>query len=341
VRCPNLSELPPPPPGRQGWPWTEGTLTRSGGGAAPSIAVVVPSYQQGAFLEETLRSVLLQGYPDLELLVMDGGSRDGSVDVIRKYERWIKAWVSEPDGGQTAAINKGWRQATATLITWLNSDDILFPGWATQMSAPMAAKPSLDFAYCDVQVIDHASCVQWLYAGKAPDLEQMLLLWKVPFAQQGFLMRRQLLETRGYLDEKLHFTMDAEYWLRLTLAGCTFHHVAAPLAGFRVHGAAKTSTQHEAHVNDMLDVTSRFCRTAPPGLAGLAARAQRRMYWNAAHIKYDNRQHAAARQYALRHLRHGGLDAIPRVGAMVALSFLGAPGHRLLELSRRLRAPGP
>src|SRR5262245_33147848 len=96
---PDLAALPPPPADRRGWPWTEGSArvgpAPAAGGVWPSLTVVVPSYQQATFLEETLRSILLQGYPALELLVMDGGSSDGSVDVIKKYEPWLGGWVSE------------------------------------------------------------------------------------------------------------------------------------------------------------------------------------------------------------------------------------------------------
>jgi GT2 family glycosyltransferase len=341
VRCPTLAELPPPPSGHTGWPWTEAGLAPEPpeAGAWPRITVVVPSYQQAQFLEETLRSVLLQGHPDLELLVMDGGSTDGSVDIIRKYAPWIKAWVSEKDGGQSAAINNGWRQCTGELVTWLNSDDLLLPGWALEAGAAFRADPALDLAYCDVQVIDRHSRPLWVYPGLDPSVERVVVYWKTPFAQQGFLMHRRVLEACGYLDEKLHFTMDAEYWLRLTVAGRKFVHLARPLGAFRLHESAKTSTATATHVADMLEVTTHFCEHAPPEMAAVATQARKRLYWNAAHVEYDGRSHAKARRYAVRHLVDGGgWRAFPRVSAMVALSLLGDPGHRILALSRRLRA---
>ena len=114
MRSPSLHELPPPPPGRTGWPWTEASAAlpaRYGrmAGPWPRISVVTPSFNQARFLEATLRSILLQGYPDLEYFVLDGGSTDGSVEIIKKYEPWLTSWVSEPDGGQSAAINRGLR----------------------------------------------------------------------------------------------------------------------------------------------------------------------------------------------------------------------------------------
>jgi glycosyltransferase involved in cell wall biosynthesis len=342
LKCPTLSELPPVSGGRSGWPWTEES-PRVGQDAAegdwPSISVIIPSFQQAPFLEETLRSVLLQGYPALELFVIDGGSTDGTLEVIRRYEPWISKWVSGPDGGQSAAINKGWRESRGDLVTWLNSDDLLLPGWAGRAAEAFNADASLDFVYGDVQVIDGESRPQWIYRAFPATVERIVVYWKTPFAQQGFLMRRRVLDECGYLDESLHFTMDVEYWLRLLVARRKFRQFNETVAAYRLHATSKTSAQNEKFVPDMLDVSTRFCRTAPPELSGLAARAQTRLYWNAAHSEYGGRRHAGARRYALRYLREGGWKALPRVGGMFALSMLGQPGHRFLDLTRRLRAP--
>ncbi len=244
MKAPTLAELPDPPAGREGWPWTEGARSSSSSHGAdgdwPSISVVVPSYQQATFLEETLRSILLQGYPNLELLVMDGGSSDGTVDLLERYGQWIDGWVSEKDGGQSAAVNKGWRRAKGELLTWLNSDDVLAPDWAREMAQALTADASVDLAFCDVQVMDAASRPLWVYHGQIPSLEQMVLYWKTTFAQQGFLMRRRVLESCGPLNEHRHFAMDTEYWLRLLLAGKSFRHVPRILGRIRMHEATKT-----------------------------------------------------------------------------------------------------
>jgi GT2 family glycosyltransferase len=338
---PGLAELPPPPPGKRGWPWTEGSpaVPPDEAAAMPRITVVVPSYQQGPFLEETLRSVLLQGYPDLEVIVMDGGSKDETVSVIRKYERWIAAWVSEPDGGQSAAINKGWRRASGELATWLNSDDLLLAGWAAAMARAFVADPGLDLAYCDVNVVDHESRFQFLSEGRAPELERIIVHWRTPFFQQGFLARRAVLEACGYVDESLHFAMDTELWLRVLLAGRKFLHVRTPLGALRVHPATKTSTLYRVLIANMVEVTTRFAATAPAELQPVAERARRRRHWNAAHINYDNRDYLAARQSALQHLADGGWRALPRVAGMVSLSLLGERGRDVLALWRKLRQP--
>jgi glycosyltransferase involved in cell wall biosynthesis len=337
---PTLADLPAPPPGKTGWPWTEVTPAAPSDEAArlPRITVVVPSYEQGSFLEETLRSILLQGYPDLEVLVMDGGSKDETVSVIKKYEPWLAGWVSERDGGQSAAINKGWRRATGELLTWLNSDDLLLPGWALAMARAFAADEALDLAYCDVQVIDRESRFQWLVEGQAPEVSYTVVRWRTPFFQQGFLARRRVFEACGYVDEGMHFAMDTELWLRLLLAGRSFRRVPEALGALRVHPATKTSTMHRTLIANMFEMTKRFIDTAPPELREVAERARRRQHWNAAHINYDNRDHVEARRSAMRHFVDEGWRALPRVSGMVALSYLGDTGHRLLALARRAKS---
>jgi cellulose synthase/poly-beta-1,6-N-acetylglucosamine synthase-like glycosyltransferase len=124
VHCPALTELPPPPTGKTGWPWTEGTPaldhTRPDGQPWPRVTIVTPSFNQAEYIEETIRSVLLQGYPNLEYIIIDGGSTDGSVDIIRRYEPWLAHWISEPDRGQSHALNKGFRRASGQIMALLS-----------------------------------------------------------------------------------------------------------------------------------------------------------------------------------------------------------------------------
>ena len=122
--CPNLHDLPSPPQGKNGWPWTAapGQLAADGVKVAnlPVISIVTPTYNAGQYLEETIRSVLLQGYPNLEYYIMDAGSTDNTLEVIREYEPWLTGWVSEPDYGHSDAINKGWRLCTGDWLGWMN-----------------------------------------------------------------------------------------------------------------------------------------------------------------------------------------------------------------------------
>src|SRR5205814_7869126 len=132
MRCPTLTELPPPPSDKTGWPWTVETPTappvRPDESSWPRISIVTPSYNHGEFIEETIRSILLQGYPDLEYIIIDGGSTDQSSEIIQKYAFWLTFWVSEKDRGQAHAINKGLSRSTGTIFQWINSDDVVLIG---------------------------------------------------------------------------------------------------------------------------------------------------------------------------------------------------------------------
>ena len=129
MKCPTISELPPAPKDKTGWPWTEESTKlpekSPDGSRWPCITVITPSFNQGQFLEEAIRSVLLQGYPNLEYFVFDGGSSDNSSEIIKKYSSWLTYWVSEPDNGQSAVINRGLQMGTGFYATWINSDDML------------------------------------------------------------------------------------------------------------------------------------------------------------------------------------------------------------------------
>ena len=160
MRCPTLDELPPPPPGKTGWPWTEDSpqLPDTGldGRPWPRVSVVTPSYNQGHFIEETIRSVLLQGYPDLEYVIIDGGSTDSSQEIIRRYERWLVYWVSEPDHGQTRAINKGWTRATGDILAYINTDDCYLNGAIATAAQEFCTKPNIGMAYGNAIIVDEA-----------------------------------------------------------------------------------------------------------------------------------------------------------------------------------------
>src|SRR4051794_36526007 len=127
MKSPTLQELPLPPEGKQGWPWTEESQslpeTQPDGSPWPKISIVTPSYNQGHFIEETIRAVLLQGYPDIEFIIIDGGSKDNTVEILKKYAAFIAYWVSEKDNGQANALNKGFARATGQIYYWVNSDD--------------------------------------------------------------------------------------------------------------------------------------------------------------------------------------------------------------------------
>jgi len=241
-----LNQLPPPPPGKTGWPWTvESTRLpqeQSSGQPWPKISIVTPSFNQGAYLEETIRSVLLQGYPSLEYIIIDGGSTDNSVEIIKKYEPWLTYWVSEPDSGQSFAINRGFAASRGVLLTWLNSDDYLLPD-ALYIVAELY-QPHLHasvFVGGGLLVNEYGGNPHCKVA--AEDLSpESLLTWldDFHFIQPSCFFTRDVWNSCGPLDETLHFAMDLDLWLKLSKC-CGFTRTDAILSCARIHDSAKTT----------------------------------------------------------------------------------------------------
>jgi len=282
MRCPTLSELPPPPPGRTGWPWAEESPqlpdTMPDGSPWPRVSIVTPSYNQAQFIEETIRSVLLQGYPDLEYIIIDGGSTDGSVEIIRKYEPWLAYWVSEPDRGQSHAINKGFARATGEICAWLNSDDVYVPGAVSKAAYFLSQYPECALVYGDCDCIDQQSnCLSRMRAMPF-DLQQQLLGNLIP--QPTAFLRAAMLQSLGALDESLHYVMDYELWLRIGSQWPVAHMPDTVLARFRLSGANKTVANPERFGQEMLLVFDRFyLNDVSPHLLKVKDQAYGRVSW--------------------------------------------------------------
>jgi hypothetical protein len=245
-----------------------------GGAPWPRISVVTPSYNQAAYLEETMRSVLLQGYPNLEYMVVDGGSTDGSADIIRRYAPYLTYWVCEPDRGQSHAINKGWARATGDLLAWLNSDDTYLPGALATVARYMAGAPACGLCHGGERTVG-ADSQPLAVAKRHPAGEGLALL--LPYnriAQPTVFVRRALQARVGPLDENLHYVLDRDYWLRASLSE-TFGRVDAEIATCRIHSAAKTYTACDRQLGELKQVLDRFFGSpgAPPSSSRIARRA--------------------------------------------------------------------
>ena len=174
---------------------------RPDGGRWPRVSVVTPSYNQGRFIEETIRSVLLQGYPELEYIVIDGGSTDGSVDVIRRYEPWLTYWVSEADRGQSHAINKGWARATGEVLAYINTDDCYLPGAVATARGRVPASPDAGHGLRHASIVDEAGKELSTWEARPFDLKTMLCLGSV-VPQPATFFSPQSWTSLGYLNEK-------------------------------------------------------------------------------------------------------------------------------------------
>ena len=217
---------------------------------------MTPSYNQGPFLEETIRSVLLQGYPDLEYIIIDGTSTDESVGIIRKYEPWITYWTSEPDAGQTDAINKGIRKASGDVLAWLNSDDAYCPEALREIGKCFITLPHVDLLYGDCEMIDGSGRLFNRFNVRSGDFVQ--LLEENFIAQPSAFCTREAWEKAGGLDENLHYAMDYDLWLRIFLGGMTSVHIPTVLSRFRYHAASKSGVKSVQFGRECLDVLDKI-----------------------------------------------------------------------------------
>jgi glycosyltransferase involved in cell wall biosynthesis len=185
-------------------------------GLWPRITVVTPSFNQAPFLERTIRSVLSQGYPNLEYFVFDGGSTDGSSNIIQQYASQLTHYEIGPDRGQSDAINKGWARATGEILCWLNSDDYYEPGALLTVGQIFLEKPDVVMLCGTMAIVDRYEKLLWHKQPPVMSLEQLLPWGRVPGQPSVFISRR-VFEALGGPRLDLHYVMDWEYWLRILL----------------------------------------------------------------------------------------------------------------------------
>jgi glycosyltransferase involved in cell wall biosynthesis len=259
--APSLTDLPLPPLGKTGWPWTEETprgpdLLTDDRLSGRRITIVTPSFNQGQFLEETIRSVLLQGYPDLEYIIIDGGSADESVSIIRKYEKWLAHWVSEKDSGQADAINKGFSHASGEICAYLNSDDVFRPNALRNVVSFFDKYSDVAVVYGDCQIIDESSGLNDLWI--APEFDLRELLFRCYIAQPATFWRKSAASVVGDFNVGMHYAFDYDMWLRLAAVGQKLSHAPIVLAQHRKAVGTKTVSTPEAFTAEIVSALERF-----------------------------------------------------------------------------------
>lgn len=204
----------------------------------PKISIITPSFNQANYLENTIKSVLNQNYPNLEYIIIDGGSTDGSVDIIKKYQDYLFYWISEKDEGQSQAINKGFKKASGKYINWLNSDDVLLENALFTLSHYLESNQSVGLVYGNVIYINAKNEV--LYQSYEIPYSQKITIYGTNYIPQpAALYRREIIEKIGCLDENLHYCMDHEYWLRMYHTNIKIGNVKNNIAGYRLHRRSK------------------------------------------------------------------------------------------------------
>lgn len=236
-----LSKLPPPPQGKTGWPWEVESKplppTMSNGQPWPKISIVTPSYNQGSFIEETIRSVLLQNYPNLEFVICDGGSTDETKEILEKYSPWISFWQSKKDKGQGNGINLGFSLCSGDYFAWVNSDDFYMPE-CLQTVAKNFLKHEIDFIYGDaVEINEDGSQQKYWYAQLV--LDRYLYSGGIVASHSAFWKS----SIHVPIWEEMKCNVDGELWRRL-ITGKSKRHIRQALGVFRIQPQAKTSHEH-------------------------------------------------------------------------------------------------
>ena len=216
-----LKNLPLPPEEKTDWPWTgqPETLTDKmpNDSDLPKISIVTPSYNQGQFIEETIRSILLQGYPNLEYIIIDGGSTDNTIEIIKKYSAFLTYWVSEKDSGQSSAINKGLSMATGDIFCWINSDDMLSPNSLSNVAQLLNINKNPDpnwlIGGCEF-ISDDGTHITNVYPKKIT-FEDAIIWTENSFPQPAVFWNQAMWKSARKLNESWHYAMDFDLWLSM------------------------------------------------------------------------------------------------------------------------------
>lgn len=228
----------------------------------PRISIVTPAYNHGRYIEQTIRSVLLQGYPNLEYIIIDGGSDDETLEIIRRYEPWLSSWVSEPDHGQSHAINKGFERATGEIMGWLNSDDVYEPNALQLVARQFASNPHIELVYGDGWYLDESGEKTHRCAWIGP-FDRGRLRYFNFILQPAAFWRRTLWHRTGPLGISYRYAMDWEWLIRASKL-TEPHYLREDLAGWRITPDIKTRAGGRARRGEIAEISRRHAGVFNP-----------------------------------------------------------------------------
>jgi glycosyltransferase involved in cell wall biosynthesis len=300
------------------------------------VSVVTPSFNQAAYIRQTITSVLEQQGVPIEYLVVDGGSTDGSLEIIREYEARLAWWVSEPDAGQSDAINKGMRHAQGDIVAWLNSDDYYLPGAVEAACSLLERDPSAVLVYGDVKSVDKGGETINMQRFAQVDLGKLLCFEII--GQPAVFMRRDAYLEAGGLDTSLHVLLDHQLWIKMAKAGRLLHADQA-WAASRYHRAAKNRARASEFGQEALRILSWAETDADlaPMLRSLGTRARASAARVNARYLLDGGQPAASLRAWAEAFRLNPPTALSRLNllASASLELIGLGSMRRAFLRRR------
>lgn len=298
----------------------------------PVVSVVTPSLNQGQFIDETINSVLSQNYVNVEYLVIDGGSGDSTLDILRHHagrDARLR-WVSEPDTGQSSAINKGWRMSHGEIIAWLNSDDTYLPDAISRVVKFFEENPFVDAVYGDCDYRDEMGRNMYPYPTRPYDYPGLVRTARNYIPQPATFMRRSVLESLGYLDESLSYVMDFDYWLRMGIRH-RLAYIPVHLATLRLHAEAKSVKKMGEFGSELLHIYNRLfdMQDLPHAVLAEEVETMSNVYYHAASCAFWAERLDEARHLGYRAWRYSPFKVRPLL-IFFALRALG------LKIARKL-----